>query len=70
MSYRRKAYSSPVFNEVACLNNVQKRGSMHAVKKCGKKIVSWTSFLIRNDFGMKSEEHESIGGVPLCMRMM
>jgi hypothetical protein len=69
MNYRGKAYCSPVVNEIACLNGVPKRGSKNALGTGGKKIVSWPSFLIRNDFGMYSEEHEAISGPPLCMRM-
>lgn len=70
MKYLRKAYSNFVFSGIASLDGVQKAGPKHALGTGGRKKMSWTSFLIRNDFGIVDEKPEAMGRSPLFMSMV
>ncbi|MBN1547173.1 MAG: hypothetical protein JW902_10985 [Syntrophaceae bacterium] len=70
MKYLGKAYSNFAFSGIDCLNGIQKTGPKYALGTAGKKKISWTSFLIRNDFGIVDEKHEAIGRSPLFMSMV
>lgn len=50
-------------------DGVQKTDAEHGLGAIGKKKLSWTSFLIRNDFGMVAEKHEAVGRAPHFVRM-
>jgi hypothetical protein len=65
-----KTYSNSIFSEIACLDCGQKAGLNHALGKGAKKEISWASFIIRNDFGVIAEKHETIDKSSLLMRML
>lgn len=70
MKYLGKAYSNCAFSGITCLDGVPKAGTKCVLGTGGRKKISWTSCLIRHDFGNVAEKHEAIGRSPLFMSMI
>lgn len=70
MKYLGKTYSNCVFSGIACLDGVQKTSPKFALVTDGRKKISWTSCLVRHDFGVVSEKREVINRSPMFMSMV
>jgi hypothetical protein len=70
MKHLEKAHGDSVLCDIVCLDGIQKTGPKRVVGAGGKKKTSWTSFLIRNDFGIVNERHETRDVWPMFMHIV
>jgi galactose-1-phosphate uridylyltransferase len=70
MKHSGMSYGNSGFGDVACSGGVQKTCAMCAPGTGGGKKTSWTTRLIRNDFGIIAAKHEASGRSQLFMSMI
>ncbi len=70
MKFLGRGYSDIVLREIIFLTDVHRKDSARALGTDGSEKATWTSFLVRNDFGIMPERHEPVGRPLMFMNMV